>query len=367
MRRCLRREAAGWRRAAGSAHTRRNLKFFFFSNFFGRRRALLVCLFARVRCVRAARARASLLPRVLPLSFAQMCDAVKGDGTKCDKPVKDGGRCGIHKRKNAVCADASFDLTAGDLARCIEELKQALLPFVSSARGDDEVRFCHPGTGAEVREGEKAAKRYEADMLREFGFLPKDAVALRCVLLALEAVIVSLALHPADDPGPARDAQGQVPWYNAPAAAKGAAAAGGKALSGLDERVEDGTFLYRLLKHVNINEISKPAICQTIDAVSLFLAGRSAVAAVVGAAAPGGGGGGGARGAYALEALKNILDHLFCEDDPGAVELTAARDYCCVVFNPAVGGRGGRGAPAHAKLSGAQATRCGRTLSYRHL
>ena len=37
------------------------------------------------------------LPSSLPC--AQMCDAVKADGAKCDKPVKADGKCGIHKAK----------------------------------------------------------------------------------------------------------------------------------------------------------------------------------------------------------------------------------------------------------------------------
>ena len=60
-----------------------------------------------------------------------MCDAIKGDGTKCDKPVKAEGKCGIHKPKSAVdpvdaiatgvAAIATHDTDDDDVLRYEEE------------------------------------------------------------------------------------------------------------------------------------------------------------------------------------------------------------------------------------------------------
>lgn len=259
-----------------------------------------------------------------------------------------------------VCSEAaSFDLTAGDIARCIEELTRALTQFVSPDSGT----FIDPGTGEEAPTGSaEAAKEFRNKLAQKYGFNPEDAAALRALLLGLEQLIDNVALRPDVDSGPARSPDGSIPWYNRPeatgsggfgssSAGAGAGSSGGRSmaqLEGIDARVESGSFLYRLLAMLHVTPVTKPAICLLIDAVVLHLATKDAIAG--GALIGSGGSSAASRSNYALEGLRTILDRLFKDGDPAVTEANS-RHYRCVIYTPGAPGSLGSGPGGRAKTA----------------
>ena len=182
-----------------------------------------------------------------------------------------------HNVEDTASDAASFDLSAADVARCIDELERAIAPFV---RGG-------PDANAFVEEDVAVA-----------GFKPGDAFTLRTILLALEKAIDELPL-------------------DSPAGSNGVTIA----IGGQNARVEPGEFIYSFLGKFNFKYETKGVCVELIDAIVTFLAGRDAIAGSTGSS----------RGKFALEGLRTTFDRIFRSE---ATAAETAKFYRVVIHTP---------------------------------
>ena len=109
-----------------------------------------------------------------------MCDAVKGDGNKCDKPVKAGTRCGIHKDKDAA-VDPVDAIAAGVAAIPTHDVEEEEEEEEEEDDDDDDVAPAGGAGGAPRKTKEQKAADaaalviYKTKPLGEMSVAEKDA------------------------------------------------------------------------------------------------------------------------------------------------------------------------------------------------
>ena len=238
-----------------------------------------------------------------------------------------------HNVEATASESASFDLTAGDLARAIDELGEVLDPLIKSAATAQAVAVSKAAGGASYNSGGEAedgsGALFDASRL---GFKVEDAVILRSVLLQLEKEIDTLT----------NDSASAVSGSGAPAAIPGLPA---------DVIVRGGEFIYEMLHKYNIHFGTKAVLCELMDAVVNYLASRDSI-------------GPSSKSAYALDNLRSVIERIFRSE---ATAVDMCRYYKVVIHTPppddkSGGGGGSRGGLAD--LAGGAVRKKGRTLSY---
>lgn len=240
-----------------------------------------------------------------------------------------------HNIEDVASESASFDLSAGDLARAIDELGAALKPLLGSL-GAAQLLAASSAAKRMTEAGEEAASGVDKATL---GFDPEEAYVLHQTLRRLEEAIQAES----DEAAPAGGGSGA----GAPPPPSVSAASLGLPAGVV---VRDGDFIYRLLHGLNIHFGTKRILCELMESIVNYMAGRDAL-----------GGGGHPSRAYGLDHLRSVIERIF-RSEQRAAEM--CKYYKVVLHTPAEGKGGGGGGGGGGAGTLLPATARGRTLSY---